>query len=95
MKIFEGKVISTKMQQTVTVNVERVIVHPIYKKRQRKLKKYHVHDTLGVKEGQMVKFVASKPFSKTKRWRVIEIVGEKSGIKRKTNKKVKAQRKNI
>jgi len=70
------------MQKTATVVVERVVVHPLYKKRYRRSKKYHVHDIFGAEVEQMVKFVASKPYSKLKRWKVIEIVDEdkKGGI---------------
>ncbi len=74
MKIFTGKVISKKMEKTATVAVERVVVHPVYKKRMRKTKKYHVHDEMGSQIGQGVKFVASRPYSKLKRWKVIELV---------------------
>lgn len=71
MKIFTGKVISNKMQKTATVAVERVVVHPLYKKRLKKIEKYHVHDETGVKVGQQVKFAASKPYSKLKKWKII------------------------
>ncbi|MBU0569634.1 30S ribosomal protein S17 [Patescibacteria group bacterium] len=71
MKIFTGKVISKKMEKTATVAVERTVVHPVYKKRMRRMKKYHVHDIFGTKVGQIVQFVASKPYSKTKRWKII------------------------
>lgn len=74
MKIISGKVISTKMQKTATVVVERIVVHPLYKKRYKRVKKYHVHDAFGVGVGQFVKFVASKPYSRTKKWKIIEIV---------------------
>ena len=76
MKIFTGKVISTKMAKTATVAVERVVVHPLYKKRLKKIKKYHVHDEIGVKEGDKVKFAASKKYSKIKRWKIVEVVGK-------------------
>ena len=76
-KIFTGEVIANKMQKTATVVVSRVIVHPVYKKRFTQTKKYQVHDELGVKINQKVKFVASMPYSKTKKWKIIEIVGEK------------------
>lgn len=72
MKFFTGKVISTKMAKTATVSVERMVVHPMYKKRLKKTRKYHVHDEIGVKPGEVVKFVASKPYSKIKRWKIIE-----------------------
>lgn len=77
MKVFQGKVIATKMAKTATVAVERVVVDPIYKKRFKKIKKYHVHDEIGVKEGQAVKFVASKPFSKLKKWKIVEVISNK------------------
>ncbi len=71
MKIFIGKVIGVKTDKTATVAVERVIVHPLYKKRFRRDRKYQVHDETGVKVGDMAKFVASKPYSKTKKWKII------------------------
>ncbi len=74
MKIFTGKVISKKMEKTATVSVERVVVDPIYKKRVKRNKKYQVHDEIGAKAGQAVHFVASKPYSKTKKWKISEIL---------------------
>lgn len=87
MKIFTGKVISKKMQKTATVVVARVVVHPIYKKRIRKIKKYQVHDEFGTEVGNIVKFAASKPFSKTKKWKIIETVENDKG-RNKTKEKV-------
>lgn len=84
MKIFIGKVISKKMEKTATVAVERVLVHPIYKKRYKRVKKYQVHDEVGVGVGQVVKFVASRPYSKTKKWRVVEILETKKQKDKKT-----------
>lgn len=71
MKIFTGKVISTKMAKTATVAVTHIVIHPVYKKRQKRIRKYQVHDEAGVKEGDVVKFVASKPYSKTKKWKIL------------------------
>ncbi|MBH90950.1 MAG: 30S ribosomal protein S17 [Candidatus Marinimicrobia bacterium] len=70
-----GKVISTKMKDTVNVLVTRVISHPVYKKRVKKHKKYlaHVSKVLP-KEGDIVKIISVKPISKNKRWRVSEIL---------------------
>lgn len=82
MKIFEGKVISTKMDKTATVAVERVLVHPVYKKRIKRTKKYHVHDEMGTEVGQEVQFVASKPHSKLKKWKLIGVVGDKKKTKK-------------
>ena len=77
MKVFQGKVIATKMAKTATVAVERIVVDPIYKKRFKRIKKYHVHDEIGVKEGTLVKFVASKPISKLKKWKIVEVISNK------------------
>lgn len=89
MKTFTGKVISTKMPKTASIVVDRIVVHPIYKKRLKKTKKYHVHDDLGVEVGQIVRFVACKPYSKSKKWRIIEKVekGDKKSKSRKKSKK--------
>lgn len=89
MKIFTGKVISTKMAKTATVFVWRVVIHPVYKKRFKRSKKYHVHDELGVKVGDEVRFTASKPYSKLKKWKIIEVVGAKDAKKPKVKKRTK------
>lgn len=74
MKIFIGKVISRKMDKTATVLVERVVVHPIYKKRFRRTRKYLVHDEIGANVGDKVKFVAGKPISRLKRWKIVDVI---------------------
>jgi small subunit ribosomal protein S17 len=79
MKIFIGKVIATKTLKTATVSVERVIIHPLYKKRFRRDTKYQVHDELGVKVGDMVKFVDSRPYSKVKKWKITEVIKDRKG----------------
>ena len=76
MKIYEGYVISTKMAKTANVAVKRVLKHPVYKKRLKRIKKYHVHDEVGVKKGDKVRFVDSRPYSKTKRWKIVEVIGK-------------------
>ena len=70
-----GKVVSTKMNSTVNVEVTRVVAHPVYQKRIKKHKKFlsHVSNVLP-KEGDIVKIVSTKPISKNKRWRVSEII---------------------
>lgn len=87
MKVFTGKVISTKMDKTATVLVERVVLHPVYKKRYKRTKKYHVHDEVGVDVGQEVNFVACKPYSKTKRWKIVESKGARKVKTKKSKKK--------
>lgn len=74
MKKFSGRVISTKMDKTATVEVVRLVAHPIYKKRTKTKKKFHVHDELGVKVGDQVVIVETRPISKTKKWKVIEVI---------------------
>jgi small subunit ribosomal protein S17 len=87
MKVFTGEVISKKMDKTATVVVERVMVHPVYKKRIKRVKKYHIHDTLGSEVGQTVKFVASKPYSKLKKWKIIEILNKSTASRNRKSKK--------
>ena len=87
MKIIIGKVISKKMQKTATVLVERMVIHPLYKKRYKKVRKFQVHDEIGVEVGKKVKFVASKPYSKTKKWKIIEVVDTVKKVKKGKDKK--------
>mgnify|MGYP001564923390 FL=1 len=78
MKIFIGRVISTKRLKTATVTVENIVIHPLYKKRFRRLRKYSVHDDKGVKVGDTVKFITTRPYSKTVRWAITEVVENKN-----------------
>jgi small subunit ribosomal protein S17 len=71
MKVFQGKVVSVKMAKTITVDVERFLAHPVYKKRFKRSKKYQVHTEKEHKVGDSVKFVECLPISKTKRWKEI------------------------
>lgn len=86
MKIFTGEVIAKKSEKTATIAVTRVMAHPIYRKRIKRVKKYQVHDELGSLVGQKVNFVASRPYSKTKKWKIIEVVDKKQD-KKKSSKK--------
>lgn len=74
MKPLIGTVTSTKMEKTATVEVERIKIHPIYKKRVKVKKKFHAHDEIGVKLGDKVKIVECRPVSKTKRWKIVEVI---------------------
>lgn len=71
-----GKVSSTKMEKTLVVEVDKVKMHSLYKKRFIKTKKYyaHVEADANVTEGDVVRIQESKPTSKLKRWKFIEIV---------------------
>jgi len=77
MKIFTGKVVATRTAKTATVAVERMTIHPLYKKRLKRIRKYQVHDEMGVKVGDNVKFSDSRPYSKTKKWKITEVIGDK------------------
>ena len=70
-----GIVSSDKMDKTITVNVERKIKHPIYGKFLKKTTKFHAHDEQGTAGiGDVVRIMETRPMSKTKRWRLVEIV---------------------
>ena len=70
-----GKVVSDKRQKTVTVLVERRVKHELYGKIVAKSSKYHAHDEKGeYKLGDVIEITESRPLSKTKRWRVAEIL---------------------
>ncbi len=74
----QGKVISTKGSKTAIVEVSRLLAHPIYKKRVKKTKRFAAHDELGAKEGDTVEIVETRPYSKTKRHMVKEILVKES-----------------
>ena len=70
-----GRVVSDKMDKTVTVLVERRVQHPLYGKFMTRSKKYHAHDeTNEVKEGDLVTIVECRPLSKTKTWTVSKVL---------------------
>ncbi len=72
-KTLTGKVISSKMQKTVVVEVERIKEHPKYKRRFKVHKKYKAHDEKGeYKEGDTVIIEECSPISKDKNWKVIK-----------------------
>ncbi len=70
-----GRVVSDKMDKSVTVLVERRVKHPVIGKVIRRSKKYHAHDENNeYREGDLVEIQESKPISKTKSWRVSRLV---------------------
>ena len=74
-KVKEGIVLSNKMAKTVTVKVERAVQHPDFDKRIKRAKKYYAHvENQNIEIGQRVKIEETRPISKLKRWRVIEVV---------------------
>lgn len=70
-----GVVTSNKMAKTITVAVERKVKHPIYGKFVKKTTKFHAHDSKDeCSIGDVVKIMETRPLSKTKRWRLVEVV---------------------
>lgn len=70
-----GKVVSDKMDKTVTVLIERRVKHPLVGKIIKRSSKYHAHDeTNKVKEGDLVEIQEGRPISKTKAWTVTKVV---------------------
>jgi small subunit ribosomal protein S17 len=70
-----GRVVSAKSEKTVTVQVERRFAHPLYGKQVAKTKRYQAHDEQNeYKVGDLVRMVETRPLSKTKRWRVAELI---------------------
>ena len=76
-RVLNGRVTSDKMDKTITVLVERRVMHPLYKKFIRRSKKYAAHDENNVcKEGDVVSIEECRPISKRKTWLLIERNGE-------------------
>ena len=74
-KVRAGVVSSNKMDKTITVSVKYKEKHPIYGKFVQKTKKYHAHDEKNeCNEGDTVRIMETRPLSKTKRWRLAEII---------------------
>ncbi|QJW87935.1 30S ribosomal protein S17 [Spirosoma taeanense] len=70
-----GKVTSNKMQKTITVSIDRKVKHPLYGKFQHKTKKLTVHDENNeCNIGDTVRVMETRPLSKNKRWRLVEII---------------------
>lgn len=70
-----GVVTSDKMDKTIVVEVERRVPHPRFKKIVRRTTKFHAHDENGeAKVGDKVRIMETRPLSKTKRWRLLEVL---------------------
>ncbi len=71
-----GKVISNRMDKSATVLIERKVKHPVYGKYIRRSTKLHIHDAENAcREGDVVTIEQCRPLSRTKSWRLVEIVG--------------------
>ena len=70
-----GVVVGDRADKTVTVVVERRFAHPLYGKQVKRTRKYHAHDEANeYRVGDTVSIMETRPFSKTKRWRVVELI---------------------
>lgn len=75
MKAIVGKVVSTKMTNTIVVEVGRQLVHPLYKKILRRTKRYKVHnEDAKVKEGDIVQIMQIRPESRDKHYKFVKII---------------------
>lgn len=75
LKTKTGRVVSDKMEKTIVVAVENVVQHPLYKKRVRRTRKFKAHDERNeAREGDVVRIAETRPISKEKTWRLLEIV---------------------
>ena len=76
-----GRVVSNKMDKTIVVSVESLKRHRIYKRTYRQTKRFHAHDEENTCQiGDLVRIEESRPLSKTKHWRLVEIIKRGSGI---------------
>lgn len=74
-KTIIGTVVSDKMEKTITVQVSTFVQHPLYKKQMKKTTKFKAHDEKNeCKIGDKVKIMETRPLSKDKRWRLVEIL---------------------
>jgi small subunit ribosomal protein S17 len=74
-KIRIGVVVSDKMEKTAVIAVERLVKHPVYKKFIKRTSKFKAHDAKNECQiGDKVKIMETRPLSKTKRWRVVEVL---------------------
>jgi len=75
-KVRMGVVVSDKMDKTIVVRVDRQVAHPIYKKIIKRTERFKVHDeTNDCHVGDRVRIMETRPISKFKRWRVVEVLG--------------------
>lgn len=75
VRTLTGKVVSDKMDKSITVLIERRVQHPVYGKMIRRSTKLHAHDENNIaKQGDVVTIKESRPISKTKAWTLVEVV---------------------
>ncbi|MDF7627442.1 30S ribosomal protein S17 [Leuconostocaceae bacterium ESL0723] len=76
-KVLRGRVVSDKMDKTITVAIETYVTHPVYGKRVRYTKKFKAHDEKNVaKQGDFVEIMETRPLSATKHFRLVKVIEE-------------------
>ncbi|MDF7637748.1 30S ribosomal protein S17 [Leuconostocaceae bacterium ESL0958] len=76
-KVYRGRVVSDKMEKTITVAVDTYVNHPVYGKRVRYTKKFKAHDEKQVaKQGDIVQIMETRPLSATKHFRLVKVIEE-------------------
>lgn len=76
-RVLQGIVVSSKMEKSAVVDVERIIQHPLYKRTMKRSKKYKIHDEENIcKVGDRIRVIECKPISKHKTWRLLEVVSK-------------------
>ncbi len=79
-KMRQGVVVSDKNDKTIVVKIERTVRHPLYRKVMRRSKRYQAHDEQNAcKVGDVVRIMECRPLSRTKRWRLVEVVSRAQG----------------
>ena len=79
--VLTGKVTSAKMEKTIVVEIIRLVQHPKYRRVVRIAKRFYAHDEKSeAKVGDRVRIEETRPLSKTKRWRLVEVVRQSSGV---------------
>ncbi len=74
-KIRVGRVVGNKMNKTAIVRVDRLVQHPLFKRTVRRQTKFHIHDENNeLAVGDLVRIMETRPISKTKRWRLVEVI---------------------
>ena len=75
IRTLQGRVVSDKMEKSIVVAIERMVKHPVYGKFIKRTTKLHVHDENNeCRKGDTVKVMETRPLSKDKRWRLVEVV---------------------
>lgn len=70
-----GRVVGNKMNKTAIVRVDRLVQHPLFKRTVRRQTKFHIHDENNeLAVGDLVRIMETRPISKTKRWRLVEVI---------------------